>query len=529
MPHVIKTNKLNIYLIKEKYRDYDSIVNLDIDDEIMKTEIGDIGVFYYKPSERKNPEWINSFFNNNGDIDQRVFSVSNARAIFIVKITYQRRSRFFAIPFGTGRFFLKNNCFEERFGLITTLNIIESNSIKAIDKRTISTNPKLSREQISLASEVSEFGIDFDTELIQSITGNSTANNKEFGSTVTGKAVLSITAKVDLTNIKVFLNKCYTIYLETTYKAKFGWIDKIKSIFDTSLINKLNDKLIKDINRKSNSIYVTAPESIDWSQIQGFSFSHFADAMPQYELSLNDFINTFNLNSNIDLEDLYNQNVTCWSNENIELFKWNIYECLNAEINFNSNKYILVNSQWFKINKSFVDKVNNEYNSIHSYSISLPDFDNSDTEEKDYNIKAAPLLNGQCLDRKLIPIGGGGSSIEFCDILTKSKELIHVKPQGGSSVLSHLFSQGHVSGELLLMDSDFRDKVKSKLDNGFKSLVTKAKPKTNDFKIIYAIITKNRNYEVPFFSKITLNYHKRVLEGYGYKVYLNRINNVKTN
>lgn len=43
-----------------------------------------------------------------------------------------------------------------------------------------------------------------------------------------------------------------------------------------------------------------------------------------------------------------------------------------------------------------------------------------------------------------------GSAIEFCDILISNNELIHVKKWYNSSTLSDLFSQGRISGELLL-------------------------------------------------------------------------------
>lgn len=56
----------------------------------------------------------------------------------------------------------------------------------------------------------------------------------------------------------------------------------------------------------------------------------------------------------------------------------------------------------------------------------------------------------------------GKSSIEVCDILTKDKELIHVKKNGSSSNLSHLFNQAAVSGETLL-DSKFRKEANNKI------------------------------------------------------------------
>ena len=95
------------------------------------------------------------------------------------------------------------------------------------------------------------------------------------------------------------------------------------------------------------------------------------------------------------------------------------------------------------------------------------------------------------MDRKMINHGGAHSKIEFCDLITKDKKLIHVKHYGGSSVLSHLFSQGLVSGELFLGDSKFREKVNAKLPDGFKITDTKVRPISSHYEIIFGIISSS--------------------------------------
>ncbi len=128
------------------------------------------------------------------------------------------------------------------------------------------------------------------------------------------------------------------------------------------------------------------------------------------------------------------------------------------------------------------------------------------------------------MDKKLITHGGGYSKIEFCDLYTKDKKIIHVKQYGGSAVLSHLFSQGIVSGELLLAGSEFRKKVNEKLLNSHKFSNPNNKPNPSDFQIIFAIISSSsKQLEIPFFSKVSLRNAKRRLETYGYKVLLHKI------
>jgi uncharacterized protein (TIGR04141 family) len=160
--------------------------------------------------------------------------------------------------------------------------------------------------------------------------------------------------------------------------------------------------------------------------------------------------------------------------------------------------------------------------------LNLPEYNHDN--EGDYNKAAADHIKALCLDRKNLPYGGGQSKIEFCDILTNDKKIIHVKKYGGSSLLSHLFNQGFVSAELLLLDEDFRKLVINVLskERGFRSVVPTKKPNASEYKIIYAIITtQKKKFNIPFFSKVVLKNNKKILEAYGYEIFLTKIPNVK--
>ena len=95
-----------------------------------------------------------------------------------------------------------------------------------------------------------------------------------------------------------------------------------------------------------------------------------------------------------------------------------------------------------------------------------------------------------------------------------------------SSVLSHLFAQGFVSGQLLQMDSEFREKVIKILNPAFKGLLSKEQsPDKDAFTIVYAIIsdTEGDDLRLPFFSQVNVNNTAKMLRGMGYKVELLKI------
>jgi len=125
----------------------------------------------------------------------------------------------------------------------------------------------------------------------------------------------------------------------------------------------------------------------------------------------------------------------------------------------------------------------------------------------------------ELLDKKNIKIGGAYDKLEFCDVIKNGNELIHVKYYRSSSTLSHLFSQGCVSAEAFISDTEFRKKLNSKLPNSIRLTDPTARPNPSDYKIVYAIATtKKLPSELPFFSKVTLKNALKILRGLNYQV-----------
>jgi uncharacterized protein (TIGR04141 family) len=127
----------------------------------------------------------------------------------------------------------------------------------------------------------------------------------------------------------------------------------------------------------------------------------------------------------------------------------------------------------------------------------------------------------------MIHHGGGHSSIEFCDLLTGDKKLIHVKRYSGSAQLSHLFAQGAVSGELFVQDAQFRHKLNEELPEGHKIKDPTQQPDPREYEIVFAIVVGTENLDIPFFSKVSLRNARRRLQGYGYTVTKKRIATAK--
>ena len=99
----------------------------------------------------------------------------------------------------------------ENFGLKLVLNVVGRNSIRKIGKRTLSSDPKNTIEQLSKIGKISDFGIDIEQDLIEEITGKPKDDLKEFftENLVTGKIAFTVSKKVNIDNIDNLLKTCF--------------------------------------------------------------------------------------------------------------------------------------------------------------------------------------------------------------------------------------------------------------------------------------------------------------------------------
>lgn len=522
-----KTNKLSIYLIKEGNYQPDDIFRSP---NSLKNKVYDEnGTFYYGESHSNKPGWLKNFFAPSFAEDIDLFN-SSSSGVYLYKEKIKSKEYIFALAFGYGWQFLKPGIYDERFGLITALNIIDAEKLRKIDKKSMISAPKDTTEQLSKAGGISEFGIDIEQDLLRSVSGVP-KNQDTFGKIVTGREALSLAVKIDQLKIKELIDACFERYSSKDYKMEFDWVDQISEVKDPKIIEKLNSSLVENIKNKSfDKTWMAVPEIIEWDTIEGFKYGGQTGTEIYSDISIKDFISFIQDDITVDL--LKNKQVFGLDNQSQNIkFIWTAFQCLYSEVKDDQNKntFLLTNGKWYQIEKDFTEIVDKNYNDlITSSTISLPEYNHKN--EGEYN-DSIPTTNTNylSLDRKLINYGGKYNKIEFCDLLSKDKKIIHVKHYGGSSVLSHLFSQGLVSGELMISDSKYRKKVLEKITNvDFKMIKENQKPKPSDFEIVYAIISSSdKQLDIPFFSKVSLKNAKSRLESFGYKVCLVKVKNSK--
>lgn len=507
-----KSNKLCIYLIKPEYQTLNDI----IDTGVLTQPVPGVGTFLYEASRGKQPSWILDFFGDALSSKLPIFTAS-AKGMLLTNIEYEGRSVFFALTFGHGRFLLRDGVVEDRFGLKTVLNSATLQSFRSIDKITLGSVLKHSREQVAKEATPADFGIDIEQDLVSFVTAKS--HDSRFGKIISGKDALYLSAKTNVVTIKDFLTYCFIRYESNDYKSDFSWIDQISEVRNQNTINQLNELLLEKINKGNlDKTWMSAPEIIDWSLIKGFRYVQQKRANIQDDLDIDKFLSLFQ-ETVLTIENLKNNfifSISC--NDDDVVGKWSALKCIYSEVEMEGKVFILNNCLWYEIARDFSDEVRQDFANTPDSTIDLVNY-TSGTENV-YNESATSALgNACCMDQKLITHGGGHSTIEFCDILTQDKKLIHVKKYGGSSTLSHLFAQGLTSAELFAGDAEFRKKLNAKLPTGYKLMNSATRIKPEEYEIMFAIISKSRNQlDIPFFSKVSLRNAKKRLANYGYKV-----------
>lgn len=522
----IKTNKITIYILK----DGKSIESALRNDNYKKFIFNNYEnkEFYYGYSHSYEPKWVENFFNT--ELTNINLYNQSSKAVLFSKVLINGVERIFAIPFGYGHSMINKVHCIENFGLKLVLNVVGRNSIRKIGKRTLSSDPKNTIEQLSKIGKISDFGIDIEQDLIEEITGKPKDDLKEFftENLVTGKIAFTVSKKVNIDNIDNLLKTCFEYYQKDDYKNDFAFIDQVKEIKDnTFLTNKLISK-IKDDGIQDIKVWMAVPEIIEWEEIAGFSFNGKNEDLFN-DITYQDFKSSLTNEQigNIDFDFLKRKRIVAFmTTEDNEYSHWSAYNCLYCEIKEQRSTYILTNGKWYEIEKDFVDEIENNYRQVlnNSKSISLISA-NSCEKENEYNERLAQTLsNAILMDRKNIRYGGGASAIEFCDVFdVDNNRLIHIKNYYGSSALSHLFAQGRVSGQLFLNDEKFREKVKEKENSlPFNSV---EKPKPTDYQIIFGVISEyEEELNLPFFSKVNLKNEKKLLEAFGFQhIYLVKV------
>ncbi|MGA3117668.1 MAG: TIGR04141 family sporadically distributed protein [Syntrophobacteraceae bacterium] len=517
-----KGHHLNVFLIKAAYTSIDQIVNVSSCQAPIEVEIAGYGVgrLFIKRTPPAPPKWADLF---KDDVDLNSLKVPGVSGVFVIEI----KGRWFVLAFGQGgRFLIKDDVYEERFGLLCALNSVDPKTFRCVDVQSLDAIQSHTRIQSGLEATPDQFGLDVEQDMLKAIVG--TPLNPALGSRMTGSDSLSVNVKLDLSDLPLLLNE-YRKQFEADLNSKdHQWVNNIYLVKSSLLIVEL--EAILNANLAANdfkNVWLAIPEIIEWSTVKGFMYTGgLKEVHP--DINLQGFLKTVKPDTPLSLDLLRQRKVQCADADHNPTFrKWSVLKCLYAEIDYDGKKYILNDGKWFSVAPDFVSKTEADFARIPMSKLAMPSYQGGG--EGAYNASVAatePKHYALLDDTKKVMHGGGHGQVEICDLFSIDRELIHVKLYGKSSVFSHLFSQGFVSAQLIQIDADFRKKVRGQLAAPFVDLIEiNKKPGQDEFTVVYAVISEEKGgtLRLPFFSRVNLNNTAKVLRGFGYRVELLKI------
>lgn len=449
---------LSIFLLKE-----DRTTATAIRDDVQTHELAvaaagvTLGVLHLKASGRPEPSWFKLFA---GALGALPFGLQS-RSISALYLT-SAGGRVFALAFGHGRHLLAPGSWEERFGLKTTLNLVDPDKLRSIDRRVFDTVLRQGREQSAEPTQATNFGLNVETDLVRAVSGEPI--DKTCGERVSGADVLVADVAVTLASLSDLLARYLTAFGDTKYRERFEWIDQMGEVTDATLRDRLDAELVARLRADNyDRLWLAVPEVVDWSRVAGFAFTRRKGATVQRDLHFRYLFEVGRDPAAVDLESLKRWSAVAFDGggEATDL-DWAVYRCICFEIAEGDQVFLLADGKWYRIAKTYVQAVEQAFRSLVSVAGELPPFD-ADNEGK-YNEGLAGA-DYQLVDRKLARIGG--DPVEPCDLYGKDGRIIHVKRYSNSKPMSHLFGQALVSGDAMKSDEAFRTEFANIVGAGF--------------------------------------------------------------
>ncbi|WDE08775.1 TIGR04141 family sporadically distributed protein [Thalassomonas viridans] len=508
--------KLNMvaYLAKSE-NVIEDIVNTSSNPIYHPIDVSNLNGHLFLKQSPSTPEWSNLF--SGADIPPGSFAQRTVKGLFVLEV----EERYLAFTFGHGRSLLNKHCIERGFGLRVAMNLGDPRQLKSIDKSTLDKVALNTRSQSSKNTGVEDFSFEFDHEIMKSITAIVDREDEEL-EIISGKDSVAIYTEISFGMIGSLARRLIEAYEAEVYKENYPWAEyitpetdpELKSILDTLLVNALN-------TNSYDEFWMCAPELIDYTDFSGFRYNTKSDSTRYTELNLSSFIAGAGFRGDISPATLKSKKVYILNSTETEIDSWSFFQCISGELEHEGNKFILNDGTWYSVSDDFYLEVCNYFSQIPHSNLTFPSYG---------GLKEGPYLRSVCndvdlalLDQKWVRPHGVANNLEFCDLYSNCKAIIHVKKYGSSAVLNHLFAQAYQSIEMLVNSPEVIEQVNEHLS---ETRITLSYDGTaqREHRIVLAIMDhRTGDLDIPFFAKVNLRHHCRKITGMGFNVELAKI------
>jgi len=487
----------------------------------LKPASGLDGILFIRSPRKSTPPWVLFLEQETIEPLPDLANTSTAAVLFI-----RTDDDLLAYCFGRGRAFLRPDSIDFNFGLRVALNAVDPEKLRSLDSRAFEQMTFQTRRQASRATALQSFGFDVTSDLLRSVTGEPRDTN--LAVRITGRDALVLDARVDLKDLQAQAKKLVELRESNAYRKDFDWVDDLQVVKAPAVIDALQGNLIERLrDGDTTGMHFATPGVVEYEDVVGYTFSVESDHKMRSDPEVSDYLHALhNGATSVNLAMLKRHQVgLCVADYEEPVTTWAVYKGLVVETEIEGRAYVLSEGEWYVVANSLNDAVRTFMVAFEHPTISLPAA-RTDEDERAYNTRAAKEMQSVLADRQNVKPAGARTPMEFCDLLSPSRQIIHVKPRTSSSTLSHLFAQAFASAEAFLYDHEFRAEVRGKLGNSVSKLIPVQQPKPQEYEITFAIIggsTKDWPHSLPFLSKLNFRNTVKRLRRFGYRVSLTHV------
>lgn len=501
-----KVRSFSIYLLK---KGYDATNTLEDEHDLQLEKAINLpeGALLYIQDGEEYPPWWRGYFGIVRDLKQ----VSKGALVFLPV-----GERWFALSFGHVYHQMKDEAYEYDFGLRVTLNALDPSRLISTD--TVEPGAaRRQRTQTPKESDLTYFDFDRDSSIIKSLTGKIRSEYRDLVRHVTGSSNLRISSDMQPDALISTCERLLDIYGRDDYKSSFPDLQNIVPTKDPTTIARLDAQIIEAFRTQNTDLCLAVPDIVHYAdnvyvQFSGAGRATFCYADVDMQ-NYYDYLQSCDASYKaVDVAMLKKHKLILTDEEGVRKVPYNIYRSLIFDAELNGETYHLCDGDWYKVEASYMLRLSTFLDQYYEDQPNLPPYVHA--SEGAYNIAVAKSDKKiLCMDEKNIA-PTGQTQIEPCDLYGVSGStaiLYHVKVSTRSSLLSHLFSQGQNSVELLKMESEAGDKLKELVKGKVpveNEAAYRAPVDSGSYKVVYAIVSKKdkakKSKNLPLFSRISL-------------------------
>ena len=319
--------------------------------------------------------------------------------------------------------------------------------------------------------------------------------------------------------------KLLELYGSDAYKTTFPDIQNISPVRDPSVIAELNGKLIEAFRNKSEDLYLTVPDLINYRDNVYAAFSGAGASLIYDDVYIDRYYEYLAQNgkelAEIGIDNFKQHTLHLTDEDGNPRDRHGVLKCLifDTILGKGALTFHLCEGDWYKVETSYVAKLKAFLDPLWA-DLNLPAYNHE--SEGAYNESVTKMDTAfVCLDKTNIS-PAGQTNVEPCDLFAIDDGhavFYHIKLSTLSAQLSHLFNQGTNAIELLKLESSALETLKMLVQEAAADGTSDtfiAPLHDEKYHIVFGIVTHKdklkKSGNLPLFSRISLMRNMKALQ-----------------